>query len=179
MRTQQETNAINRVLKAWKMGSLDAPGAVPAMARCVQDHQHFSELLKACEPMLRRQMYEAMAPNLRFPAKPLEDYIIMAKQHAETMQLPTLDELGNLHGYMEPRIGAEARAEVKLEVEVPRFELIAQCSKCKAEAIFYGERKADAITDMRHFGWAFDEFLTSHLCPACLEGISALDKAPS
>ena len=130
-------------MKAWGIGSLDEPGSIGALARMVQDHEHFAELLRACEPQLRKDMYNAMSPNLNFPAYPLETYIIQAKQHAESMQYPTMDAAGNLHAYNPPAAGA------KPAIEIPEEELWLQCAKCKKESFFYAERKADCITEAR------------------------------
>ena len=161
MRTQQDSNAINRVLKSWGLGSLNTPGIVETFARAVDDHDHLTRLLKACDPELRRDMYDAMRPHLRFRAKPLEDYVIAAKESAEAADLPTTDEAGNLHyRSITPNI---------MTVQVPEFELWVQCHKCQKEAFFYGERKADAIHAMRNSSWAFDEMESLHLCPDCLE----------
>ena len=86
------SNAINRVLKARGLPTLEAPGILEVLGRMVENHEHFTELLRACDPKLRRDMYEAMKPHLRFTAKPLEDYIIAAKEHAEAAELPVMDE---------------------------------------------------------------------------------------
>lgn len=170
MRSLEETNSINRVLKAWGLGSLDEPGAIQALAYMVQDHEHFSELLRACDPELRRHMYEAMSPNLRFPPNTLDWYLMRAKQHAETMQFPTLQPDGNLKPYMMPSAGS---APV---LAPPEEKLIVECSKCKAINFFYGARRVDAIVQAREAGWAYDEAEKKHLCAECLEKLVAQDK---
>ena len=169
MRTRRETNAINRVLRAWGLGTLDDSGVVEGIAKLVQSHDHFRDLLKICDPQLRREMYEAMRSHLTFPAKALEDYVIAAKQDAESHQLLVLDEDGMLQPYTVPMV-----------VEVPEYELMIICSKCSKGASFYGDRPADAVQGMRHAGWAFDESIERHhLCPECLEDSSAMDQASS
>jgi hypothetical protein len=176
MRNLQETNAINRVMKAWGLGSLGEPGAIAALAHSVQDHEHFSELLRACEPKLRREMYDAMSPNLRFPAHPLEWYIIHAKDHASSQQFPTLTADGNLKPYMMPTVGNAP------PILVPEEELWVQCPRCKKESFFYAERKADCISEMRNAGWAWNELTQqAELCPNCLDEVDgiAVDEAPS
>ena len=102
------------------------------------------ELLRACEPMLRREMYEAMRPHLRFPALPLEDYILGAKAHAEAAELPVMDEEGFLHPYSPGVVETE---------EVPPVALWAKCFKCAKESIFLGVHEGDAIHTMRNAGW--------------------------
>lgn len=144
------------------MGPIDEPGTLAQLAFLVEDHYHFTELLRACEPTLRREMYEAMRPHLRFQAMPLDLYDIAAKEHAAAAQLPVMDTNGNLQPYTIPA------------VEVPEVELYASCRKCGKEGLFYGDRKADAIQNMRHAGWAWNELDIcglSSLCPDCLEEV--------
>jgi hypothetical protein len=172
MRSHPEANAINRVLKARGLGTLDESGTVAQLTYMVEDHQHFMTLLRACEPGLRREMYEAMSPHLRFRAKPLEDYIIAAKEHAAAAELPVLDEDGMLHSYMMPNIGV-------VELEVPEIELWIGCARCDRGVIFLGDRKLDIIHNLRIAGWAYDESAQQrHLCPQCLEEVpDAVDQA--
>jgi len=161
MRSPQESNAINRVLTSRGLPNLEEPGVIAQLAYIVEDHQHFLELLRACEPQLRREMYEAMRPHLRFPAHPLEDYIIAAKEFAAAAELPLIDADGTLQPYTMPNI----------LLVPPRFRLIVQCSRCDRWQDFEGERKVDAIFEMRRAGWAFDESVhVRHICPECLEG---------
>ena len=169
MRPQQESNAINRVLKAWGLGSLNEPGAVEALSRMVQDHDHFGEILRACEPRLRREMYDSMSPNLRFRPRPLESYIIAAKEHASSQQFPTLTEDGNLKPYMMPSITSDTA--IAALIEVPEVELWLQCQKCQKESFYFAERKADAISEARNGGWAYDEMGSHHICPNCLDEV--------
>lgn len=167
MRTQQESNAINRVLKARGLPSLDEAGVVEALARQVQDHTHFMELLRACEPVLRRDMYEAMKPHLKFSARPLDSYLAAAQEYAAAAELPVMDEKGFLHPYNTPSIAT---------VEVPMVELWARCTRCSCEGIFMGAHMGDAIYTMRSAGWAFDESrFQAHLCPECLEVSNPVD----
>jgi hypothetical protein len=156
-----EANAINRVLKARGLPGLEESGAVAALAFLVEDHKHFMELLRACEPSLRRDMYEAMSPHLRFVAFPLETYVIAAKEHAEAAQLPVTDKYGFLQPYSMPEV---RMAPIKVT------ELWARCSKCPKETIFVGTSQADVIYTMRSAGWAYDETeARAHICPDCLE----------
>lgn len=168
MRSQNESNAINRVLKARGLPQLDESGATQALARLVEDHKHFEELLRACEPTLRREMYEAMRPHLRFPAAPLDFYVSAAGEHAAAAELPVMDELGNLHPYMTPSI-------TTVEVQVPPFQLWVKCSRCDKVTVVLGTTKADAVYTLRVTGWAYDESLGRHLCADCLDGTDAVD----
>ncbi len=163
MRSPGEENAINRVLKARGLPTLEAPGVIEALAFLVEDHTHFMELLRACDPHLRRDMYESMKPHLRFPANPLDYYVGRAKEHAAAAELPVMDAQGILHPYMIPSVST---------VEVPPAQLWAKCGTCGKEAIFLGATKADAVFTLRSAGWGWDEFDDSNaICPQCLDGM--------
>jgi hypothetical protein len=156
-RTEAESNTINRVLKARGLPSLDHPDVLRHFGGMVEDHTHFVELLRACEPALRRDMYEALKPHLKFPAKSLDQYIATAKEQAEAAQLPTIQADGSLKAFSVPVI------------DIPEYELWVQCSKCAREGFFYGERRADAVFELRRSGWAFDEtVMQKHICANCL-----------
>jgi hypothetical protein len=172
VRSQQETNSINRVMKAWGIGSIEEPGSIGALARMVQDHDHFSELLRACEPQLRKDMYDAMSPNLNFPAHSLDWYIIHAKQHAESQQYPTMEADGTLKAYNPPAAGVKPAIAA---IEIPQEELWLKCVKCGKESFFYAGRKVDTIDEARKAGWAFDEFRVFHMCPNCLDAFEESD----
>jgi len=141
---------------------LGEPGVVETLSWLVEGHQHFTELLRACDPPLRREMYEAMRPHLRFNADPLDAYVATAKAHAEAAELPVMDENGILHPY---RVGV-------IETEPASVELWAQCAQCQKEATFAGANLGDAIFTMRTSGWAYDESTAQrNLCPECLDAL--------
>ena len=170
MRSDSETNSINRVLKARGMPTLDQSGVVAALAYQVEDHQHFMELLRACDPALRRDMYEAMRPHLRFPAKTLSYYEAKAAEYAEAAALPVMDEQGFLHEHSPGTIVTGTL------VAVPQVQLWVKCAKCGKEVVFLGSYKGEAIFFMRKSGWAFDESPEqTHLCAECLDTLPVMD----
>lgn len=166
---KRDDNSINRVMRANGLGTLDDPASLAAMASRVQDHQHFTELLRACKPEddegnnLRREMYEAMAPHLRFQAKPLEDYVIAAKEYAAAAQLPVMDAEGKLHPYQKAFAGPQIATPAEHE------EFTVTCRRCGRGVHFINEPKHLAIKNLRDSGWAYDELGNWHLCPECLE----------
>lgn len=168
MRSEAESNAINRVLRARGLPTLDQPGVVAHLASLVEDHIHFMELLRACDPVLRREMYESMAPNLRFPAMPLETYLIIAKEQAA--QLPTVDDAGELHPPTVPVIET-----------IKEVAIVFDCSKCGKQSIFCAVDEHTAKREARIAGWIVDETVEQkHLCPNCAEDQpSAMDPPAS
>lgn len=173
MRSAAEANAINRVLKARGLGSLEEPGTAQKLATLVKDHRHFGSLLKACEPVLRQQMYDAMSPYLKFPAKPLYDYIVDAKEYAAAAELPTIDEQGNLHQYYPPEVRSNQdvidTAVNAIEALTAHGYLDVICCRCTKAARFYGLNKAESIWKARNASWAYNELDGAEICPDCLE----------
>jgi len=183
-------NAINRVLRAHGLPELGTAGVVIALARLVETHQHFTELLRACEPWLRREMYEGMRPYLRFPAKPLDEYISAAQEFAAAAELPTMNAAGGLDPYTRPVVTTEQEEEEEEteededqegdeeddenDDEDDRAILLVFCYRCPNDATFSGERVTDAIQRGRRAGWAIDESTAGkHLCPECLDAMDS------
>lgn len=161
---KRNDHAINRVLKSHNLGTLDDPGITSVLGDMVQNHEHFTELLRACEPDLRREMYEAMRPHLNFPAKPLEDYVVAAKDHAVAAQLPVMDSAGKLHPFKVPSAGAVTNTAGHEDFTVT-------CRRCGRGVHFINEPRHLAVKNLRDSGWAYDEFGNWHLCPECLNAM--------
>lgn len=98
-RAKQETNRINNLLGSYGLGQLNEPGTVAALGFLVVDHAHFREMLNGCAPAERVNMYEALRPHLRFPAKPLDVYVAELADLAERKQLPTIAADGSLQPF--------------------------------------------------------------------------------
>lgn len=164
---KRNDHAINRVLKSHRLGTLDDPGITSVLGDMVAGHDHFTELLRACEPDLRREMYEAMRPHLNFTAKPLEDYVIAAKDHAAAAQLPVMDSAGKLHPFKTPFAGSY------IAIPAVHEQFSATCRRCGRGVYYTGLERHVAIKNLRDCGWAYDELSASYLCPECL---NAMDK---
>ena len=99
---------INKMLGEHGLGQLDHPGLVNQLAYLVRDHDHFRSLLIACEPDKRTDMFNAMAPNLRFKARTLEQYLTEARADAEARRLPIQAEDGTLKEFQIPEVKTSA-----------------------------------------------------------------------
>lgn len=166
MRANHDKNRINRMLKLHGLGTLEEPGTVHALARLVADHDHFRQILLKCEPALRREMYDAMAPYLQFRPRPLDTYVSEAGAIAERMQYPTIDEAGDLHAFRPPEIGI---VQEIVDQAFAKARLVLTCVKCTRVEEFTGERKADAVVAARLAGWTYDELRGDgrEICPEC------------
>jgi hypothetical protein len=159
---------INRYLGDRGLSTLDNPGAlVQQLGYYVHDHDHFRQLLTQCEPAARSAMYDALSPHLRFEAKPLEDYMIAAKEMAEREQLPQWDaKTQTFAPYKPPEIRT---VEAAVAEAVAKYALTVTCRKCTRSESFYATSKYDAVRTAREAGWVYmDEGQQSYeICPDC------------
>jgi hypothetical protein len=134
------------------------------LAPKIRDHKDLETKLTSAPPHLREIIYEAVRPFLTFKARPLDRYIVSAKQMAERERLPTLDAAGNFH---------EFRAlEVALAKEVAVNTLTLVCAKCTRKKEFYAvgnETNVDVILKARTQGWVYDYTAQPavEICPEC------------
>lgn len=173
MRTATEKKRINNFLGNRGFATLDDPGPmVQQMGFCVRDHEHFRQMLTACDGLERANMYNALRPHLRFEAKPLDVYLSEAGDLAERKQLPIQTPEGKLVPYNAPVIESEEYLiEKMLYQKLMEFHLTLLCRKCTKVEQFHGGRKADAIQDARNAGWAYEEVdgKSGEICPECLK----------
>lgn len=166
-----DKDRINRMLGLHGLGSLDDPGTVQQLAYLVADHEHFRQILSKCAHSLRRQMYDAMAPYLRFKARPLDVYVSQCGELAERMQWPTLDGAGALRPFKPPApVGSDAAiAQAAVDRAMAKGRLTLTCRKCTRVEEFYGERLVDAVQAARVAGWTYDELggTGQEICPEC------------
>jgi len=175
---------INHALRTKGLASLEQAGAlIPQLAMFVRGHDHFRALLNACEPENRRAMYDSLAPNLRFKARPLATYMIELAQDAERRQLPTVDAAGKFQPFKVAEIHTEPKsdaaiAELKtannaVAEAVAKQHLHVVCAKCTREEVFHGVTKQDAVDALRSAGWTRgvrwyrDTAEPTEICPEC------------
>lgn len=134
------------------------------LAPSIRDHKDLETKLTSAPPHLRTIIYEAVRPFLKFQARPLDKYIVSAKQMAERERLPTLDVSGNLHEFRAVEVGLAAAVATKT--------LTLVCGKCTREDKFYAigqETNVDVIMKARMEGWIHDltVFPPREICPGC------------
>ena len=188
---RQNKPLINRVLSGAGLPTLDAPIAlVQALAHKIIDHDHFRQVLIACEPEKRLVMYESVCPYLRFQAHPLETYVMKAKEVAEVAQFPTVREDGKFHEYVpheikpmleqpppeakptpepKPAEGISlARAQRALDQASATGSLTLTCGLCSTFDSFPSMRFRSALLKAREAGWTWNHKTGKDICPACL-----------
>ena len=172
---------INRFLGDRGLAQLDDPSLSSQLAGFVRDHDHFRAILMECDPAERSNCYDALAPNLRFRAKPLEEYMAEARNQAEREQLPWIAEDGTLQQYHPPEVRSQSAIDGKviddrntiegaLAPIVAKWQLTVRCKRCTREAVFYGTDKWEAVMAAREAGWIYSLDRQVEYCsdyPAC------------
>ncbi len=159
--------AINHFLKSNGLSGLDQAGPLMAqLAMFVRDHAHFRSLLNTCEPENRREMYEALSPNLRFQAKPLWEYLLDISTEAEHKQLPTIGEGGKLEPFKVPEIRALSD---RVAAQFAKEHMMLVCSKCTKEDVFHAMTRDECVLEARKAGWRQRKRngKTEAGCPSC------------
>jgi hypothetical protein len=184
-----EKRRMNEHLQSHGLGSLDDPTILLQLAVLVKDHDHFQTVLMKVTADKRALCYQALAPKLRFKAKPLDVYEMEAKQNAERMQLPTYDpktlavtefknapisELAKqaISGKtLEERKAAAltSRAEDAISESIgqsmARGRLFISCTHCEFGATVYATDQIDAYKTLAANGWHLEG--EKALCPDC------------
>lgn len=166
----QPRKRLNRVLGRVGLAQLeDAAGLCNQIGFLIQDHDHFRQLLVACEPEKRTSMYESLRPNLRFEAWPLDRYISAAATIAEQRQYPVLRD-GKLHPFRPAEIRTEETMLRDATIaHMAKWRLHLVCRKCTREATFPAIEKYEAVRAAREAGWTYDEVADNgfEICPDC------------
>lgn len=166
--------SLDSYLHAGGFGGLGTDGVVQGIAKKVTDHDHFRQLLTRWEPGERQIIYETLRPHLKFRPKPLDVYLMEAKDLAERKQLPTIAADGTLSEYKSPEVGLRkiAGSAILEDIETSRSggrKLFVTCAKCTKQEAFTGTTLVDAATHARTAGWKYQEVdgKPTETCPEC------------
>jgi|AmaraimetP72IA01_FD_contig_91_112206_length_2515_multi_6_in_0_out_0_2 hypothetical protein len=179
MQSAAERQRLNHYLRKHHLGALDDRGLPAQLAFLIDDDAEFSRILNTCEPEERRNCYESLKPNLRFPARPFEDYLTEWREQAEVRQLPVVQPDGKLRAYNVPEIETERmrrNIEASIADSVARYHLILTCRRCTFQEAFPGVNKPEALERARAAGWihSHGEDSTGYeVCPDCGNGSGA------
>ena len=131
----------------------------------IDQHKFFRNLLNECDACDRTNMYEAIAPRLKFKALPLEQYELMIQEKA-----------GSLVSKRGARVEGQAPKPIQVGeqvyVQAPKDVATAVvatlvCHKCNKAEKFRGETAATAMIAGRKAGWTLDKAIRKETCPEC------------
>lgn len=187
---------MNTHLKAHGFGALDDPTIVQQLAFVIGDHERFRNMLMKVAPAERANAYRALSTHLRFKARPLETYVMEAKQNAEKLQLPLYDSKTLAVREMNPTVVSEValeaisgktlvlrqeerRAQERVILaenaiaesfgqEKARGRLEVFCSKCMFGTSVYANSRADANLTLAANGWQMSISGKKAYCPDCV-----------
>jgi len=154
------------------LAQLNDPNLILQLANLVSDwpgdkHEYMVDLLITCEPENRYEMYNAIAPKLRFKALSFPQYESQIALRAGEM-------------VSQGRVKVEGQAPKPIEVGARKLEIVpaheatevlasVRCHLCPAEARFLGKTAVEAIIKARRAGWVRDPGLNKETCPDCAE----------
>lgn len=169
IRTAKERKDVDRYLRRHGLGGLDDPKLAVQLAFLVQDHDQFRSMLMVLDPQRRHDMYEALAPNLRFDAKPLDVYVAEAAANFAAAE-------SREHGAIKVS-GDETTAEEAIRDARAQGWLELTCVKCTRTECFPGVSRLEAIELARRAGWVYQRMVTQkqgkeivkevEICPHC------------
>ena len=142
------------------------------LAPKIRDHKDFETKLTSAPAHLRTIIYEACKPFLKFEAKPLDKYVVSAKQMAERERLPTIDEAGNFHEFK--------AVEVLLGAALTTNTLTMTCCRCTREDKYFPvgqDTNVDVIIKARLEGWVYDPLSKHETCPKCMNDFTECGNA--
>jgi len=156
------------------LATLDDPrGLIQQIAFLCNDEKRFRNLLMTVEPDKRHLAYESLRPHIRnFVPKPLDEYIIEARQEAERLQLPEFDQATNeVREWGTKAVQDAANRAVLREVRRAEakgnMELV--CGRCTLAETFFAANKQEAIEMAKGGGWTqywLNDKIRA-LCPKC------------
>lgn len=73
---QDEARKLDNKLMSMGLARLQDKEFLPQLGYLIQGDKHLGEMLRACAPDKRTEMYEALRPHLRFTPMPLDKYLM-------------------------------------------------------------------------------------------------------
>lgn len=162
---QDEKRKLDNQLIAMGLPALNDPMLIQRMADLISDwpgdrDEFFQDLLGECDAKKRAEMYNAMAPKLRFKARSLVEYETSIQMRVSQM---VSQRRMKVEGYAPsmPYIG-ERKPE-----EAAKATLI--CHRCKRRLTYKAETPVSAIIKARKAGWVRTVALDQETCPSCMK----------
>jgi hypothetical protein len=168
---QKEKRKIDNELMTMGLVGLDDPELIQQMAYLVSSwpgdkHDFLRDLLNECEPEKRYEMYEAIAPKLKFKALSFSQY--EAQIAIRAGQMVSQGRMTVVGAAPKPiEIGGSKLRVVPKEQATGAVATVT-CYLCGKTEQFLSETPVGAMTEARKAGWTRDKGLNKELCLPCV-----------
>lgn len=173
---QKDKRKLNTELMVMGLAQLNDPNLILQMANLISDwpgdkHEYMTDLLITCDPENRYEMYNAIAPKLRFKALSFPQYESQIAIRAGEM-------------VSQGRVKVEGQAPKPIEVGSHKLEIVPAdeatevmatvcCQLCPKVERFLDPTPAGAIIKARRAGWMRDPGVNKETCPDCVSARAA------
>lgn len=177
---QHEKRQLDNFLLSQGLPRLKDPELIQRLADLVSDfpgdkHEFLRDLINEVDAKDRREMYDSIAPRLRFKAHPLEQY-----------ELRIAEKAGNMVSKRWMRVEGERPKPIQVGnstvIPVPKALSDAavatvRCHRCEKLERFMDETAAGAMIQARKAGWQREPGVNKEICAECaakLAGVEAV-----
>lgn len=162
---QDEKRKLDNMLISMGLGSLQDPRLMQRLADLISEwpgdkDEFFQDLLGECDAAKRSEMYNAMAPKLRFKPRSLVEYETSIQMRASEMvsqRRMRVEGSAPLPAYIGERKPEEAAKATLI------------CHRCKRKLTYKAETPVSAIIKARKAGWVRTIALDQETCPSCMK----------
>jgi hypothetical protein len=173
---QKEKRQLENQLVTMGLVGLSDPDLIQQLADLVSawpgdKHEYLRDLLNECDPDKRYDMYDAIAPKLRFKPLSYSQYeaqialkageMVSQKRMRVEGQTPRPIEVGGHKLAMVPK--SEATGAVAT----------VRCHRCSKTERFLADTPAGAMIEARKAGWTREKGVNKEACPECSEAVAA------
>lgn len=172
----KDKRELETMLVAEGLPGLTDPDLIQAMADLVSNwpgdkHDYMRDLLNECDADKRYEMYQAIAPKLKFKALSFSQYEAQIAMRAGAM---VSQGRARVEGTA-PRtieIGGHKLAMVERS-EATACVATVKCHRCPKNEHFYAATPVAAMTLARKAGWTREAGVNKEVCPECSEALAA------
>jgi len=167
---QREKLRLDNQLLAMGLPKLNDSDLIQRLADLVSDwrgdrHEFLRDLLNECDSDKRGEMYNAIAPKLRFKALPLVQYEMqiaeiagkMVSQRRMRVEGPTPKPI---------QVGRDTFIPVP-QADADKAIATVRCCKCSKADRFIADTAAGAMIEARNAGWKREPGVNKEVCPDC------------
>lgn len=175
---QHDKRKLDNMLMTLGLPKLTDPDLLQRMADIISDfpgdrHDFLRDLINECDAKDRREMYDAIAPRLRFKALQLEQY-----------ELKIAEKAGNMISKRWMRVEGERPKPIQVGdstfMPVPKALSDAavasvRCHRCMKLEKFVAETPAGAMIKARQAGWIREPGINKECCAECTAKLASVE----